>query len=257
MATTSEPRLSTLSRTLASNRARSDARSDSFTMTATRIGAERRDPDERPWPPPAIRTPGLDDRARDHVRRDLDARDDIAGRHDRAVEPGEDLERIDPVEPLELGGPDVEDPVVRRQQVDPALDGPAPAQTRARDGIRQPERRVVLVQIAGLEDDDRDRADPERRVRRPCRRGRRPRAAGPSPSGCRRPRGRAPGPPPREPRAGGGPASDARAAPAVDPWSEPGRGRSAAAGQAPPRSRASCRRRPSPPGTRCRHGCRR
>ena len=103
MATTSEPRPSIFARTLASNFARAGARTDSLTMTPTPPSEERRDPDERAAA--EIREPGAGiDRGRVHqVRRDLDTRDEVALLHDLAVERGEDLERIDPVEPLELG----------------------------------------------------------------------------------------------------------------------------------------------------------
>ena len=101
------------------------------------------------------------------MRGDLDAGHEVARGDDRAVEPGEHLERVDPVEPLQLGRPDVEDAVVRGEEIDPALDRSAPGQPRAADGVGQAERGVVLVEIARLEDDDRHRPDPERRISGP------------------------------------------------------------------------------------------
>ena len=73
---------------------------------------ERRDPDDR------VRCRSRSGARRsstiarlDDVRRDLDARDEVAALDDLAVEDREHLERVEPVEPLELGDPDVDDAV--------------------------------------------------------------------------------------------------------------------------------------------------
>ena len=59
---------------------------------------ERRDPDERVAAEAGQPRPGVDRRGIDQVRGDLDAGDEVAARDDLAVERGEDLERVDPVE---------------------------------------------------------------------------------------------------------------------------------------------------------------
>ena len=89
--------------------------------------------------------------------RHLDASDEIAASDDLAVEGGEDLERVDPVDPLELGDPDVEDAGRVGDQVDPALGRAADRQSGARHGRGEAEGRVILVQLAGLGDEDGDR----------------------------------------------------------------------------------------------------
>ena len=91
------------------------------------------------------------------MRRDLDAGDEIALLHDLPIEAGEDLERVDAVDPLEVRDVDVEDACVRREQVDPALHGAAAGQAAPADGIGEPCRGFVLVHLAGFEDEDRDR----------------------------------------------------------------------------------------------------
>ena len=79
-------------------------------------------------------------------------------RHDLAVEGGEDLERVDPVEPLEVGDPDVER---RRRPRRGGRPGSATGRAGSRPGPghrrRQPERGLVLVQLARLGDEDADR----------------------------------------------------------------------------------------------------
>ena len=156
MATIVEPSPSTLARTLASNRSRAvradrllddDADPASGTNGATQTSG---------WlPKPAIRAPASTIAGVDDVRRDLDARDEIARRDDLAVERGEDLERVDPVEPLELRDPDVED--ARRAAARRSTRlwfGPRTVEARAR---RRPSasrmRRLVLVELAGLGDE--------------------------------------------------------------------------------------------------------
>ena len=54
-------------------------------------------------PNPATPRPGVHGRRVDEVRRDLDARDEVARPDDLAVERGEHLERVDPVDALQFG----------------------------------------------------------------------------------------------------------------------------------------------------------
>ena len=109
---------------------------------------ERRDPHDRLAAEPGDPRAGVDDRRLDEVRRDLDARDEVAALDDLAVEDREHLERIEPVEPLELGDPDVDDAVGRGDQVEPALVRAADVEARPGDRLRQAERRLVLVELA-------------------------------------------------------------------------------------------------------------
>ena len=82
-------------------RARSRGR-DSLTMTPTRPAMNGATQTSGWVPKSARRTPGLDDRGLDDVGRHLDARHEVAALDDLAVEDREDLERIEPVEALEL-----------------------------------------------------------------------------------------------------------------------------------------------------------
>ena len=77
------------------------------------------------------------------------------GLDDRAVELGEDLERVEAIDPLQRPDPDVEDAVVGRPQVDPALDRPARFQPLSGNRERETQRGVVLVEFARVEQDDR------------------------------------------------------------------------------------------------------
>ena len=89
--------------------------------------------------------------------RDLDTRHEVALLDDLAVERGEDLERIDAVEPLELRDTHVEDAGRLRAQVDPALDGSPDRQPRTGDGRGEAHRGVILVQLPGFRHEDRRR----------------------------------------------------------------------------------------------------
>ena len=144
-----------MARTLASNRSRAVARSDSLTTTPTRPRDERRDPDERLAAEAGHARALVDDRRLDDVRRDLDARHEIARLDDLAVEDGEHLERIDPVEPLEVGDPDVHARPGARRAGRP---GSGPGRATVRPGpataVGEPERGLVLVELAGLGDED-------------------------------------------------------------------------------------------------------
>ena len=126
-------------------------------MTPTRLGTNGATHTIGRLPKSASRAPGIHGRGVDEVRRDLHAGDEIARLDDLAVERGEDLERVDPVEPLELGDPDVEDAGGLGEQVDPALGRAAHGQPGARHGRRQAEGRIVLVELPGLGDEDGDR----------------------------------------------------------------------------------------------------
>src|SRR5262245_11240241 len=88
---------------------------------------------------------------------DLDARDEVALLDDLAVEHREDLERVEAVEPFELGDEDVDDARGRGDEVEPALVRAADVEVRAGDGASQPDRGVVLVKLSRLDDDDADR----------------------------------------------------------------------------------------------------
>ena len=103
--------------------------------------------------------------------------------------------------------------------------GPRPDEPGPGDGVGEPQRGIVLVQIALVEDDDRDRPDPERRIRGhgvEIGRGQPPalRPAAAADDEVARQDG------PGEPGAAGDdPASDARVAPADEPSTGAGRRR--------------------------------
>ena len=157
MATTSEPRPSILARTLASNLVRAGARTDSLTMTPTRRGRNGATQTIGRLPKSASRAPASTVAASTRWGAILTLADEVALLDDLAVERGEDLERIDAVEPLELGDAHVEDAGSLRAQVDPALDGGADRQPRTRHGRRETHRGVVLVQLPGFRHEDRHR----------------------------------------------------------------------------------------------------
>ena len=116
---------------------------------------QRRDPDDGLAPDPGDPRGRLDDRGVHDVRCDLHARYEVAAGHDLAVEDREHLERIEPVDALELRDEDVDDAVGGGHEVEAALVRAADVQVRAGDGTGQPQRRVVLVQLAGLDHEDR------------------------------------------------------------------------------------------------------
>ena len=89
--------------------------------------------------------------------RDLDAGHEIALLDDLAVEDREDLERIEPIDALELRHEHLDHAVGRGDEVEPALVRPADVEVGASDGLREADRRVVLVQLAGLRHQHRDR----------------------------------------------------------------------------------------------------
>ena len=89
------------------------------------------------------------------MRRDLDARHEIAGLDDRTVELGEYLERVEAIDPRQRPDPDVEHAVVGRPKVDPALDGAARLQALSGNRESELKRCVVLVQLARVEQQDR------------------------------------------------------------------------------------------------------
>ena len=133
------------------------ARTDSLTITPTRLGTNGATQTSG-WLPKPGEPRTLVDRGRlDEVRRDLDARDEVAPFDDLAVEHGEDLERVDPVEPLELGDADVEHAGGVGDEVDPALDRTALGQPGSGHGGGKTEGGLVLVELARLRDEDADR----------------------------------------------------------------------------------------------------
>ena len=91
------------------------------------------------------------------MRRDLDTGHEIAALHDLAVEDGEDLERIESVEPLQLHHADIDNAGDGRHQVQAALVGPPNLEVRPGDRAGKPDRRIVLVEFARLDDEHRDR----------------------------------------------------------------------------------------------------
>jgi hypothetical protein len=118
---------------------------------------ERRDPHQRTAAEVGQPRPGVDGRGVDDVRRDLDARHEVTGVDDLAIEDREHLERVDAVEPLEIPDPDVDHAGGGGQQVDAALRRPALGQPGAGHRSGQPEPGLVLVELAWLGDDDTDR----------------------------------------------------------------------------------------------------
>ncbi len=108
----------------------------------------------------------VDDRRLDDVGRHLDARHEVPGLDDLAVEHREDLERVEAVEPLELGDAHVDDAGLRGHQVDPALDRTARVESGSADRLGQAHGRLVLVQLAGVGEDDGDRRAGRRRGER-------------------------------------------------------------------------------------------
>ena len=216
---------------------------------------ERRHRDQRPAATSRDRHAPLDDRRGHDVRGDLHRRDQLPRRHDGPVEGREDLERIDPVEQLHLARPDVEDARVRGHQVDAALVRAALLEARATDGGGEPQRGLVLVEVAWLHHEDGDGGHADL-ARVGARQGRE--VGGVQPPALRPP-GAAHAQVTREDR----PAQVIRRAAARHDPLEPhasGPGSPtplSSRGPAPPGSPAACRRPPSPRGTRRRHGCRR
>ena len=70
---------------------------------------------------------------------------------------GEDLERIDPVEPLQLGDADVDHPARQPQPGRPGSRRTPHHQPGSADGPRESDGGLVLVELAGLRDEDRQR----------------------------------------------------------------------------------------------------
>ena len=139
-----------MARTLASNFALAVPRTDSLTTTPTRRRPNGETQTTGWLPKPAKSSRRIDDAGVDDVRRDLDARHEIALLDDLAVEDREDLERIEPVDPLQLGDEHRDDAVARGDQVEPALVRAADVEIRPGDGLCEADRGVVLVQLAGL-----------------------------------------------------------------------------------------------------------
>ena len=87
--------------------------------------------------------------------RDLDARHELAGLDDGAVEGREDLERVDAVERLQVAAPDVQHAVRLGQQVDTALGRAALREPRPGDRLGQAERGLILVEVVVARQDGR------------------------------------------------------------------------------------------------------
>ena len=164
MATISEPSPWIFARTLDSNRSRAIPLIDSLTMTPTRRGSNAATQTSGRRPECANRMPCRHDRLLDEVRRDLHAPDKLAGRDDLPVEDREHLQGVDPVEPLEVRDTDVHDPANRGHEVDPALRRPARRQTRSADRGGETDRRLVLVELAPLGDQNGQRLARVRRA---------------------------------------------------------------------------------------------
>ena len=106
-------------------------------------------------------TPGQREAALQHgsgnrVRAHLHARHELAGLDGLAVVQAEHQERVDPVEPLDRGRPNPKDTVGGREQIDPAAGRAAQLDAGSRDRAGEPERRVILVDVVGVEDQERD-----------------------------------------------------------------------------------------------------
>jgi hypothetical protein len=89
------------------------------------------------------------------VRGNLDRPDEVALLDDGPVEGREDLDRVDRVQPLQGGDADVHHPVLGREEVDPALGRSTRPQPVAGHDPGEPKCRVVLVDVIGLGDEDR------------------------------------------------------------------------------------------------------
>ena len=120
-----------------------DAPRDEWCDPHDRLAAETRDP----------RT-GLDDRGIDDVRGHLHAGHQVARLHGLTIEDREQLQRIEAVQPLELGNLDVDHPGNRRDEVEAALVRSAHVQVGAGHRLREADRGVILVELARLRDDD-------------------------------------------------------------------------------------------------------
>ncbi len=127
-------------------------------MTPTRLGTNGATQTSGWLPNPASRAPASTVAASTRCGATLT----LATRSPRVdhlpVERGEDLERVDPVEALEVGDPDVERrPAASASRSTRLCDRAALGQVRAGHRGRQPERGLVLVELAGLGDEDADR----------------------------------------------------------------------------------------------------
>ena len=239
-----------MARTLASNRSRAIAADRLLDDDPDPARDERRDPYER-VAAEARHSRALVDRAASTT---CGATLTLATRSPRAddlaVEGREDLERVDPVEALEVGDPDVEHAGGLGQEVDPALRRTARIEAGPGHRRRQPERGIVLVELARLDDEDAERLARLGAGERDEVVGAQPAALDQRAAPIRRSRARmAPAS-----RAGARRPGVTRRTCTRDGWlALVGR----ASAPARPRSRDGCRRRPWPTGIRCRHGCRR
>ncbi len=92
---------------------------------------------------------------RDEVRTRLDACHQRTRGHELPVEQREDAEPVDPVQSLEGSHPDAEGTRSHGVQVDPRLVRSANLEARTGDGAGQDDRGVILVNVAGLGNQER------------------------------------------------------------------------------------------------------
>ena len=235
-----------MARTLASNRCARDPADRLLDDDADPARPERRDPDQRVTAEAGQPGALVDDGRLDQVRRDLDARHEVAARDDLAIEGGEDLQRVDPVDAFEVGDPDVEDAVGLGDEIDPALRRATDGQSGSGDGRGETQRRVVLVELAGLGNEDGDRVAG-------LGRGQRSEIVG-AQAPALRPAGPGDGQVTGEDRPS---QTRGRASPGVTRWTcTPGRRTISRVERGLPRSHGGCRRRPSRSDSRGRRGCR-
>jgi hypothetical protein len=181
------------------------------------------------------------------VRCDLEAADECPGGDDGSIDGREQFERVDPVQPLELGDTHVQHAVLDSHEVDPALDRPAKLDPGTGRSPGKGQRRVVFVDVTSLEDDDRHRV--RHGDRRIAERVQIVSAQAPSLRPARTADGEVPGEDPADQRIG-------RAATRDDPLESHAPLGPGLSGRERPRSPASCRPRPSRSGTPDRRGCR-
>ena len=147
MSRISEPSPSTLARTDASKRSFAVARTDSLTTTPTRRATNGATHTIGWLPKPAMRAPASTTLASTRCGAILT----LATRSPRStICPSKTVNTssgIEPVDPLELGDPDRDDPIGRRDQVEPALIGAAHLEARSGDRLGEAQRRLVLVQL--------------------------------------------------------------------------------------------------------------
>ena len=154
IATISEPSPWIFARTLDSNRSRAMPRIDSLTMTPDTPRLECGHPDERPATESRQLDPCRDDGLLDQVWRDLHAPDELAGRDDLAVEDREHLQGSIRLSRSRSATRTFTTPETRAMRSTRLCDGPRVDQTRPADRRGQTDRRLVLVKLATVGDQD-------------------------------------------------------------------------------------------------------